>query len=135
MKSKMRRNFSGSFVAEQLGGGNWRLSQAAPRPIAVYLHGADGAAAQALATLEPGELSLEWQARCALLTMTRDGSVHSVQAVSAIVHEPLEGLYECLPLASFDAKAQRFWRRVFRVVRIPGGRLLLGLFARSRRGG
>jgi hypothetical protein len=135
MKTKLRRNFSGSFVVEALGGGNWRISQVTPRAVAVYLHGADSAAAQAFGTNQSGELSVEWQARGARLTLSRDGSVQSMEAVSAIVHEPLEALYDCLPLASFDARAQRFWRRVFRVVRIPGGRLLLGLFARSRRGG
>jgi hypothetical protein len=29
---------------------------------------------------------------------------------------------------------RRFWRRVFRVVRIPGGRLLLGWLSRRTRG-
>jgi hypothetical protein len=43
------------------------------------------------------------------------------------VHEPLQDLYEGLPLASIDADARRFWRRVFRLVRLPGGRYLLRL--------
>jgi hypothetical protein len=38
-----------------------------------------------------------------------------------------------LPLVSFDDKARRFWRRVFRLVRIPGGRHLLGVLARRNR--
>jgi hypothetical protein len=57
----------------------------------------------------------------------------SVCAASAIVHEPLERLYESLPLASIDADARRFWRRVFRLVRIPGGRYLLKVLTRARR--
>jgi hypothetical protein len=40
-------------------------------------------------------------------------------------------LYESLPLVSIDANARRFWRRVFRLVRIPGGRFLLKLLTRS----
>ena len=52
-------------------------------------------------------------------------------ATSAIVHEPLGHLYESLPLVKFDAKARRFWRRVFRLVRIPGGRYLLKFLART----
>ena len=55
------------------------------------------------------------------------------QAKSAIVHEPLPFLYEALPLASVDAKHRRFWRSIFRIVRIPGGRYLLGVLARRRR--
>ena len=38
------------------------------------------------------------------------------------------------PLAGLDEKARRFWRRVFRLVRIPGGRHLLGVLARRSRG-
>jgi hypothetical protein len=38
-----------------------------------------------------------------------------------------------LPLASIDADARRFWRRVFRLVRIPGGRYLLKVLTRARR--
>ncbi len=34
-------------------------------------------------------------------------------------------LYDSLPLVKFDADARRFWRRVFGLVRIPGGRYLL----------
>jgi hypothetical protein len=56
----------------------------------------------------------------------------SVEVTAAIVHEPLGNLYESLPLASIDANARRFWRRVFRLVRIPGGRYLLRLLTRSR---
>jgi len=36
-------------------------------------------------------------------------------------------LYAALPLAQFDRRARRFWRRVFLLVRIPGGRSLLGM--------
>jgi len=63
-----------------------------------------------------------------VLRMTSAEQVRSVKARSAIVHEPLPRLYEALPLVSLDAKARRFWRRVFRLVRIPGGRYLLGRF-------
>jgi hypothetical protein len=41
----------------------------------------------------------------------------------------LPKLYEALPLARFDAKARRFWGRVFWLVRMPGGRSLLKYFA------
>ncbi len=79
------------------------------------------------------DLGIEWHAEKALLTFMSDERVASVEAASAIVHEPLEHLYERLPLVSIDADARRFWRRVFRLVRIPGGRYLLKALARSRR--
>jgi hypothetical protein len=42
-------------------------------------------------------------------------------------------LYDSLPLADFDRSAQRFWNRVFRVMRLPGGRFLLRFLARGGR--
>ena len=48
------------------------------------------------------------------------------------------GAFVCediLPLAQFDQKAKRFWGRVFRLMRIPGGRYLLRFLARSDIGG
>jgi hypothetical protein len=67
-----------------------------------------------------------------LLTMTSAEQQRTVKAQSVIVHEPLARLYEALPLATLDANARRFWRRVFRLVRIPGGRYLLGALVRRR---
>ncbi len=68
-----------------------------------------------------------------MLTMTSAEQPRTVRAQSVIVHEPLARLYEALPLVTLDAKARRFWRRVFRLVRIPGGRYLLGALARLPR--
>jgi hypothetical protein len=65
--------------------------------------------------------------------MTSAEQLRTIRAQSVIVHEPLARLYEALPLVTLDAKARRFWRRVFRLVRIPGGRHLLGALARFPR--
>jgi hypothetical protein len=65
--------------------------------------------------------------------MTSAEQPRTVKARSAIVHEPLAHLYDAFPLAGLDAKARRFWRRVFRLVRIPGGRYLLGVLAHRTR--
>jgi hypothetical protein len=130
---KMRRQFSGTFVAQDLGKGAWRLARANPTPVDVFLRGAESAAAEALRLPDIGELDIEWQADAAVLTITSAERRRIVRARSVIVHEPLEHLYDDLPLAGFDEKARLFWRRVFRLVRIPGGRFLLGILA--RRGG
>jgi hypothetical protein len=58
----------------------------------------------------------------------------AVAAGAVLVHEPTERVYGGLPLATFTPPMRRFWRRVFRVVRIPGGRLLLGWLSRRTRG-
>jgi hypothetical protein len=68
-----------------------------------------------------------------MVTMTSAERRRSLEAQSAIVHEPQTRLYEALPLVVLDDKARRFWRRVFRLVRIPGGRHLLGILARRTR--
>ena len=67
------------------------------------------------------------------LTLSAGGRARLLTADSAVIHEPAKGLYEALPLAGFDAGARRFWKRIFRLMRLPGGRFLLGLFARRAR--
>jgi hypothetical protein len=130
MNPKLRRNLSGAFQAQDLGAGAWRLCQAAPREIDVYLQGSDRRAAQAFGATRIGDLGIEWRSETVQLSFVSGDRIETVEAASAIVHEPMSHLYESLPLQSFDADARRFWRRVFRVVRIPGGRYLLRLLSR-----
>jgi hypothetical protein len=133
MSPTSRRNFSGAFQPKTLGDGAWQLSRRAPHEIDVFLLGAEPGAAQAFGAAPIVDLGIAWNAETVLLTFLSGERASSVSAASAIVHEPLERLYESLPLASIDADARRFWRRVFRLVRIPGGRYLLKLLTRSRR--
>jgi hypothetical protein len=137
MQAKMRRNFAGSFSAHALSTGSWHLAPASrsDHPLEIFVRLDD---AEAKRTFGAGpvltELSIEWQASgAALLSMLNSGEVKSVEVQSAIVHEPLSSLYKSLPLGEFDDRARRFWRRVFFLVRIPGGRRLLGLLARRSR--
>ena len=134
MSPKMRRNFSGVFTAHDRGGGAWQLSRSAPHEATVYLRDAQSDAAKVLGDEPISELGIEWQDQNALLTFVARGRPSSVAARSAIVHEPLSELYAGLPLAIIDAQARRFWRRVFALVRLPGGRVLLKLLARPKRG-
>ena len=133
MNSKMRRNFSGTFAARDLGGGAWRLSRGAPAA-EILLRGVESGAAEAFRAPGVDDLELEWREGSVWLTMTSAQRRISLSSQSALVHEPLDHLYDALPLAAFDSKARRFWRRVFRLVRIPGGRYLLGVMARRGRG-
>jgi hypothetical protein len=79
------------------------------------------------------DLDIEWRDGRVFLRLTTGGGAAGVDAASALVHEPLPKLYDALPLAQFDAQARRFWRRVFFLVRIPGGRRLLKYLAQARR--
>ena len=133
MSPKLRRNFSGAFLPQDLGNGAWQLSRAAPHETMVFLRDTQRDAQRSFGTGPLVDLGIEWHAEKVLLTFMSEQRVASVEAASAIVHEPLEHLYERLPLVSIDADARRFWRRVFRLVRIPGGRYLLKALARSRR--
>ncbi|MDB6099358.1 MAG: hypothetical protein QOK23_3508 [Gammaproteobacteria bacterium] len=131
MAPKLRCNLPGAFVAHDRGNGTWQLTRAVPRTLAVFLRETERGAARAFGLGPIVEVGIEWRENRALLTFMSGGKVASVEAASAIVHEPLEHLYESLPLVSIDANARRFWRRVFRLVRIPGGRFLLKLMTRS----
>jgi hypothetical protein len=133
MKPKMRRKLPGTFLTRDLGEGAWQLSRAEAAPIDVFLRGAEFGAADSLRSPFVRDIDIEWRAETVVLTMTSAEQRRTVEAHSAIVHEPLARLYEALPLVNLDAKARRFWRRVFRLVRIPGGRYLLGALARRTR--
>jgi hypothetical protein len=133
MYSKMRRNLAGIFSAQNLGSGAWRLARGAPAPAELFLRGVESGAADAFGSPDLGDVDIEWLTGSVLLTMTAAGARRSFNAQSAIVHEPLSNLYDALPLAALDEKARRFWRRVFRLVRLPGGRYLLGVLARRSR--
>jgi hypothetical protein len=132
MPPKSRRNFSGAFLPQDRGKGAWQLSRPAPQEINVFVRDAERSAERSFATGPLVDLGIEWHEEKVLLTFMSEERVASVEAASAIVHEPLERLYERLPMVSIDADARRFWRRVFRLVRIPGGRYLLKVLARSR---
>jgi len=54
-------------------------------------------------------------------------------ARTATIHEPRPELYQGLPLVVMDDAAKRFWRRVFLLARIPGGRRLLRWIAERSR--
>ena len=133
MQPKMRRNLPGTFLTQNLGEGSWRLSRSEASPIDVFLRGAESGAAEALRSPSVRDIGIEWRGDAVVLTMTSAEQPRIIAAQSAIVHEPLARLYEALPLVSLDAKARHFWRRVFRLVRIPGGRYLLGALARRNR--
>ena len=135
MNAKKRCQLPGTFVPREMQAGAWRLSRSGPEAIEVILTGADAPAAEALRASGLADLDIEWQDGAVALTWSSSGGRRAANVRAAIVHQPLGTLYEALPLAEFDEKARRFWRRVFGLVRIPGGRHLLLAIARRNRGG
>jgi len=132
MPYKMRRNFAGPCSVRAAGPDAWRVACGAPHEAQIVIRGADTRSASAFGAAV-SDLGIEWHGQRALLTMMSAGRVASSEAAAVIVHESVPGLYAALPLAEFDSRARRFWRRVFLLVRIPGGRLLLGMLARVSR--
>jgi len=135
MKPKMRRNLPGTFRIQELDAGAWRLARDEPAPAELFLRGLDPSAQEVFRSPVISDIDIEWRAAAVELTLTSASRRRTLHAQSVIVHEPLMRLYETLPLVSLDEKAKRFWRRVFFLVRIPGGRYLLRILARRSRGG
>jgi hypothetical protein len=127
----MERTMTGNFRGIDLGAGAWRLTTGIPGGSEVYLGGTDSAAASVLAAASPSVVTVSWGAHGALVTLKGADAIRTVKAKTAILHEPLARLYEGLPLVSLDDRARRFWRRVFWLVRLPGGRRLVRLIARG----
>jgi len=99
----------------------------------IYLWGAGPQASEALQGPSIASLVIEWHAGGVDVMLTGANAVRHLTVAGATIHEPQGRLYESLPLASFDTAAKRFWRRVFRLMRLPGGRLLLRFMARRNR--
>jgi hypothetical protein len=135
MKPKKRRHLPGTFVPQDIQPGAWRLSRGEPAPAELFLRGTNSSADEVLQAKDVSDIDIEWRSDRVELTLTTAARRRTLHAQSVIVHEPLMQLYETLPLVDLDEKARRFWRRVFLLVRIPGGRRLLRVFAqRSGRG-
>jgi hypothetical protein len=128
----MRQTVSGPFSARELRNGFWRLTAASGPEI--YLQDAGPDASELLRDVSIATLCVEWRADGVTVAVAGNHGVRYLSTAGAIIHEPKARLYENLPLASFDADAKRFWTRVFRLIRIPGGRFLLGFIARRNRG-
>jgi len=127
-----QRTLSGPIQAEHLGGGLWQLTAGAAAAVRVYLRVPAGGRAAALEERPIRRIVLQWRDDGVTLRVTGDAGEAVLEASTAVIHEAQPGLYDALPLASFDARARHFWRRVFWLIRIPGGRYLLRLIARRR---
>lgn len=141
----MRQTLSGPLLALDLGGGRWRLTNSREPADELFLSGVrelSGARephavlAVAASLAQCSELEIEWAADGAgvLLTLRCGSQTFTFGASTALLHQPRQRLYDTLPLPGYTPDAQRFWRRVFRLVRLPGGRFFLTWLARRARG-
>src|SRR5580693_8893999 len=133
MKPNRRRSFRGQFLAHSLGPRVWRLARSHPPALEIIVRGGEFDAPRLSSLAGCTQLCLEWRESDVELSIESPSGNTCMTAASAIVHETQPQLYEGLPLAEFDPAARRFWRRIFRIVRIPGGRYLLGFLTRRSR--
>jgi hypothetical protein len=134
MNTGTERSFRGDFRLRQSGPGAWLLESAAPGGPEIHLFGVEPESARHLQSPTATRVALVWAPGRVSATLVTSSGARLLRLRAATVHEALPRLYGSLPLERLDARAQRFWRRVFFLVRIPGGRRLLGLMAR-RAGG
>jgi hypothetical protein len=129
---KQQQTLHGRFRFEKLGGGNWRATNLVEPHERLFLHELEPESVEGFDGFS--ELSISWQRHGTVgIVLRREGGSLELRAASAFVHEHREGLYAGLELPRFSAPARRFWSRIFRLVRLPGGRLLLGWIARRSR--
>jgi hypothetical protein len=126
-------NLIAPFDVEDCGKGLWCLRQHAKLDAALFVRGS-----LPIAQLSKCKsLGIEWlDGGGALVSIALPSQTLTMQVKSAFLQEPRPRIYGVLPLGRVDARTLRFWRRVFALVRLPGGQFLLGwLAARNRQKG
>jgi hypothetical protein len=134
LNTRIERTLTGAFRATHLGADSWQLTTGAEGSAEIYLSGVDSDAFAVLDGAAPSAVRVAWSAAGASVTLIAPGSSTQFRSRTATIHEPRPELYQALPLVVLDDKARRFWRRVFWIARIPGGRRLLSWIARRSSG-
>ncbi|MFI4890533.1 MAG: hypothetical protein ACHQIL_08375 [Steroidobacterales bacterium] len=130
MKATRQLAVSAPFDIEDCGNGLWCVRRRQPPMVAVYLRGFSPPAQLAECT----GLRVDWaDGGGADVCIALPAQSVTVRVAGAFAHEPRGQLYGTLGLPAFGAPAQRFWRTVFGIVRLPGGRWLLSWLAPRRR--
>ncbi len=134
MNTTIERTLTGAYRATHLAADSWTLTTGTVGSPEIYLSGVDRDAFAALAGATPSAVTLAWSAAGATVTLSAAGARAQFKSRTATIHEPRPELYQGLPLVVLDAAARRFWRRVFFLARLPGGRHLLRWIAQRSRG-
>jgi hypothetical protein len=135
MSAKIERTLTGAFRATRLAADAWRLTTGVAGAAEIYLSGVEGDVFAVLEGSTASAVTLAWSAAGATITLISPGTSTRFKSRAATLHEPRPQLYRDLPLVVLDDAAKRFWRRVFLIARIPGGRRLLRWIAQRTRGG
>jgi len=134
MSTRIERTLTGPFRATHLAADTWQLTGIAGAT-EIYLSGVDRDAFAVLDGATPSAVTVAWSGAGAAVTLLSSGASKQIRSRTATIHEPRPQLYRGLPLVVLDDAARRFWRRVFWLARLPGGRRLLRWIAQRTRGG
>ena len=126
-----RKTWNGTFRAQQRGARNWLLSTAEPVRTDVYLQ--ETAIEHQVLPGVFDRIQIDWHAGAVDILLMQGAATVALRASGAFVHEQRPTLYEALPLETFGQRSRTFWRRIFFIVKIPGGRALLNHIARRAR--
>ena len=130
MNTGIERTLTGAFRARHLAADAWQLTTGAAASAEILLSGVERDAFAALDGAMPSAVCVAWTEAGATVTLISPGVSTQFRARAATIHEPRPQLYDGLPLVVLDDAARRFWRRVFWIARLPGGRRLLRWLAR-----
>jgi hypothetical protein len=129
----LQRFLTGEFHVEALGVQTWVFANRR-QPGQMLLLRRVQAAPPLAAERTVEAFTVTWtDDRLVTVACSSEGRTWTVTAQAALLHEPVRQIYEQLPLPAFTPPMRRFWRRVFRLVRIPGGRWVIGWLARRSR--
>jgi hypothetical protein len=135
LKTRIERTVTGAFRAAHFAADTWRLTSGDAGSAEIYLTGVDRDACAVLDGAAPSVVTVVWSDGGATVTLVARGATTHFRSRTATIHEPRPELYRGLPLVVLDDAARRFWRRVFLIARIPGGRRLLRWIAQRTRAG
>jgi hypothetical protein len=135
MSARIERTLTGAFRATHLAADAWRLMTGAAGSAEICLSGVDREASAVLDRARPSAVSVAWSSAGATVTLISPDATTRIGSRTATLHEPRPELYRGLPLVTLDDAARRFWRRVFFIARLPGGRRLLRWIAQRTRKG
>jgi hypothetical protein len=133
LNTRIERTLTGAFRAKHLAADAWQLTAGAGGSAEIYLSGVDGDAFAVLDRTTPSAVTVAWSSAGATVTLISPQATTQIRSRTATIHEPRPELYQGLPLVVLDDAAKRFWRSVFLIARIPGGRRLLRWIAERSR--
>ncbi len=124
-----RTDWRVEFDVRRDGDCDWSLHSRDGRGVIIFLRELGGS----IDSPTVNSVAVQWHEDGARVELVSDIRVIHASARAAWAHTPQTRVLESLPLEPFTPGMRRFWRRIFRLVRMPGGAWLLRWLARRSR--